>query len=269
MASSFLTATDLLKLNNIDAKDAGITDLLEDAPFLQKLVSDFATDGTSHTYLKQTSAPVVGFRTANVGRELSDSEDTVVVATLKILDASFVIDKALADAYKRGGPEAMLEREGMRHIKSAFSGAEKAIINGATFGPSGSFSGLRDVTTNRVNANGTTAGTGSSVYFVRNVADASEVCFILGNEGNFDIGEPTVQDFVDGTGLHLPVYYTAITGYAGLQIGTIHSVARIHNITEDAGKTLSDTLLSKALELFPSSRPPTDIIMNRRSLGQL
>src|SRR4051812_17001827 len=110
MANSFIGLTNLVKLNNNNARDLGVTDLLIDAPFLAKLHATTASNGTAHSYLKQTGAPVVGFRAANVGKENSASAYTQVDITLKNLDASWLEDMATVHAY-RGGPVAFAARE--------------------------------------------------------------------------------------------------------------------------------------------------------------
>ena len=57
--------------------------------------------------------------------------------------------------------------------------------------------------------------------------------------------------------------------YVGLQSASKHSVARIKNVTAQSTKTLSDTLLAQALDLFPAGIMPDAIFMNRRSRSQL
>mgnify|MGYP004281372961 FL=1 len=128
MADAFLTLSDLTTINDANLADRDISDLLDDAPLLARLAAD-VVPGTDHKYVKETSAPVVGFRAVNDGLENTKSADTLVTINLKILDASFAIDKALADAYI-GGPEAYIGREAARHLKSAFFHAEKQILSG-------------------------------------------------------------------------------------------------------------------------------------------
>src|SRR4051812_46290203 len=110
MPNAFIGLTDLIKLNDMNARDLGVTDLLNRAPFLQKLHSTTSSNGTLHHYIKQTSAPTVGFRAVNTGKDNSNSGYTEVDITLKNLDPSFMVDVALAGAY-RGGPDAFVARE--------------------------------------------------------------------------------------------------------------------------------------------------------------
>lgn len=273
MADDLFALADLLKINDTSLADIEVTDLLNDAPFMsQALMYTPATHGTVHKYTKESAAPVVGFRAANAGRDLDSSEDTAVTATLQILDWSFLADKALADAYVRGGAEGWIAREGRRHLRAALFAYETQLFRGTVGGDASGFAGFADVLDDSddsmvINAAGTTADTASSVWLVR--VNEEDVTGVLGMDGVFDMGESTVIDATDATGKHYPAYYTPGTGYTGVQVGSAYSFARICNLTEDSGKGLTDALVYKALELFPSAKQPTHIVMNRRSRRQL
>lgn len=280
MADSFLTLSDLIKINDANLADLQITDLLDDAPFLAALAAMPSSNGTEHKYVKETGAPVVGFRAVNAGRENSKSADTLVTITLQILAASFDCDKSLADAYRKGA-DAYVAREGKRHLKAAFAGAEKQILYGVGNDASGfvgladntAFDGLADAMV--VSAGGTTAATGSSVWLVRTNPEGNDVTVIgagttgAGDSIDLQMGETIVIQKDDGTGKKYPAYYTPTEGWLGLQIGSAKSLARICNLTADANKGLTDALIYQALALFPASRQPNLIVMNRRSLEQL
>ncbi len=271
MADAFLALADLLKVNNNNLADRNISDLLQDAPVLAALAGD-TCPFTVHSYLKETAAPVVGFRSVNDGRENTKSTDTQVDVTLKILDASTTIDKALADAFKNG-PEAYVAREAARMLKAAFFQAEKQYIYGTVAGAAAGFTGLADVLTfggaTVINATGSTANTGSSVFAIRTTSDLNDVVAVAGNNGNLSIDDTVVIRAPGATTGTYPAYYTPISAWMCLQIGGAYSVGRICNLTAQAGKTLTDALLAQLLATFPSSRPPTHWAMNRRSLFQL
>lgn len=275
MSDAFTTLADLVKLNDMNLADLNVTDLLQDAPILAALAADIASNGTNHSYLKETGAPVVGFRAANAGRFNSASSDTKVEIALQILDATFKVDKALADAYRHGAP-AYIAREAKRHLKAGFAGAEKQIIYG-TGNDSDGFVGLCQASTvdalsdtdHVVDAGGTTVGGATSVWFLRSNSDGNDVTVITGQDGMIKIDDYTVIQATDGSGKTYPAYYTPICGWLGLQLGSIHSVGRIVNLTTQSGKGLTDSLLSQMLERFPSSRQPTLIAMSRQSRGQL
>lgn len=257
----------------LDLSPAQVTDLSNSAPFLMALPMVPSSNGTNHKYVKETGAPVVGFRAINAGRELDSSADTVVSIDLKVLDFSWAVDYALAKAWRRGGAPALIAREGLRHLKAAFYEFEKQIFYG-TGNDAGGFAGLLDnaqfdalADTMVVNAGGTTASTGSSVWLV--TANENAMCSVM-REGNpIELGETVVIDMLDGSSKHFPAYYTPGSAWCGLQIGGAYDIVRIANLTEDSGKGLTDDLIYTALSKFPGGRVPTHIVMNRRSLRQL
>lgn len=279
MADNLLTLADLVKINDQNLADLDMTDLLNDAPLLAALASDIASNGTSHKYTKESGAPVVGFRNPNEGRNHSKSSDTLVTIDLKILDASFHIDKALADAYTKGGATAMIGREARRHLRAGFFLAEQQFLYGTSNDADG-FVGLAQATTldgltdDMVVDGGGSEATEShltSVWMIRTNNDLVDMVAVTGQDGNIQIGESTVIMAEDGDGKKFPAYFTPITGWLGLQIGSIHSICRVANIDTAEGSTdvLTDDLLSMALERFPASRQPNLIVMHRKARGQL
>ncbi len=272
MADDLLTVADFVG-DALDLSDAEVTDLSNAAPFFARLPMVGSSNGTTHKYVKETGAPVVGFRAINAGRDLDSSEDTVVSVDLKVLDFSWAVDMALAKAWRKGGAEALIAREGLRHLRAAMYEAEKQYIN-STGNAAAGFAGLATAATLNqladamvVGAGGTTANTGSSVYLVTLRDDA--VAGVMIEDAPLDLGETVVQDFTDGSGLHYPAYYTPATSWIGMQIGGAYDVCRIANLTADSGKGLTDALIYEALSRFPGARMPNLIVMGRRSLKQL
>lgn len=271
MANVYTSLADLVKINDMNLADLDITDLLQDAPLLAALAADVASNGTEHKYLKETGAPVVGFRAANDGRENKASADTLVTITLKILDASFSVDKALADAYRKG-PEAYLAREGKRHLKAAFAAAELQLVNGVSADSAG-FVGMLAATTIDavadamvVNAGGDTANACTTVIALRTSDDGNDVTVITGNDGEMKMGDSVVTRLTGATGFY-PGYFTPISGWLGLQIGSAQSIGRIANL--DFDHTLDDDMISDLISRFPTTRKPNLLVMNRRGLKQL
>ena len=274
MPDSFLTLADLIKVNDPRNADIEVSDLINRAVLLSRLAATPASNGNTHQYTKEVDAPVVGFREPNVGREYSKSGDELVTIALKILSANTRCDKALADIFKNG-PEAYIGKEARRHLREAFFVAERQLIYGTGAAADG-FVGLAQTPTVRytdsemvINATGTTAATATSVWAICSNSDESDVTVVAGRDGEINIGDTQIIEARDATGKHYPAYYTPIEGWLGLQIGSKYSVARIVNLTNDSGKGLTDTLLSRLLELFPADRKPVMLAMSRRSRGQL
>lgn len=274
MADDLLALADVLLINDSNNADISVSDVLNKAPFLSQLTTVEATNGDLHKYLKYTQAPVVGYRAVNDGRDFDSSVSTQEVITLKILDASFAIDKAQADSSNLG-PEGLIRREATYHLQQAFFKAEvQALMDSDANGPDGLAAVLGahslshaamvyDVDT----ANTATGNVHTSVFFVRTALNG--VAFVLGNGTSIDIGESMVQDMVGANG-HFPVYYTPISIYTGLQLGSLYDSARIVNVsTGSDGVKLTDDHLYRALKLFEVSMQPTHCVMNRAALEQL
>lgn len=275
MAYDPLVMADLVA-DALDLSSAEVTDLVQAVPFLNLLPLEKSSNGETHKYAKETGAPVVGFRAANVGRDEDSSTDTVVTVTLKILDWSFSIDKAVADIWRQGGSPALIDREGLRHLKAALVAFEKQIIYGTTaLGDSSGFTGmiqaapvdaLADALT--IDAAGTTADTASSCWAVR--VGPNDLMGVVNGDGEpMQVGEPTLQRLTSSGSLVYPGYYVPACTWLGMQVGSIYSMGRIVNLTADSGKGLTDDLIAQLLEQFPVGKEPTHLLMSRRSRRQL
>lgn len=271
MADVFQGLSQLTTINDRNAVDLGVNDLYDDAPLLKALAATVASNGTQHKYLKETAAPVVGFRAVNTGICNTIGTDVLVTIDLKILDASHTEDKALADGYFKGSSE-FVARESRRHMRAAMFAAERQIVNG-TGADSDGFTGLAQAVLlanpMTVNATGTTAATASSVYLIRTNDLGTDVEVVIGQGGNIVIGDTIIARVNDADGCPFPGYFTPIEAWMGLQVGSAYSVGRIANLTADSGKGLNDAKIAAALALFPASRQPNLIVMGRRSRSQL
>lgn len=276
MADDYAAIADLIA-DKLDLSGAEVTDLVHATPFLNLIPMEESSNGTQHKYTKETGAPIVGFRAENAGREVDHSVDTLVTITLKILDWSFEVDKAVADAWMKGGAAAWTAREGLRHLKAALKHFEKQVIYGdQSPGDTGGFAGMVDAATIDahdddmvVDAAGTEAGTGSSVYAVR--IGPNDLTGVYKGDV-VDVGETIVSKKIVNPGTDnkiYPTYYTPACTWLGLQVGSIYSMGRIVNLTAENNKGLTDVLLSQLLEKFPTGHEPTHFVMSRRSRGQL
>ena len=267
MADAYMSSADIINFNESDLS-IDISDVLNQAPFLSAL-SAFSVEGTVLKYMKTTAAPGTSFRAANDGRENTTGTYTQVTVNLAIADASFTVDKAVADGYKEGRA-ALLGKQAADHMASLMSTIEKEIIIGD--GGANGFPSLQDEhnalsETMVIGAGGTTADTGSSVYAVRSGINDVQVCY--GMDGVISIGDPSIAPTAGSSTGEFPGYYTPITGWVGLKYGGAYSSGRLCNLTEDSGKGLTDALISDLLSKFPAGRGPNMLVMNRRSLQQL
>jgi hypothetical protein len=272
MADSFLTVSDFVS-DKLDVLQTATSNILNAAPFLSMMPRlSPSGGGITHKYNVYTTAPTVGYRTEGVGRNMSESGDTVTTLTLKILDFTWMIDVASAQGWGRGAGD-LIAREGARHLQAALFKFEKQILNGTTgVGDANGTVGFRNWsytdaiadTAMVTNAAGTTAATGSSVWLVRLGQD--DVATVTTDD--FNIGN-TIEQLYTVADASYPVYATPACLWTGLQIGGAYSLGRICNLTADSGKGLTDALLYTAFNKFPAGAGPTHLVMSRRSRGQL
>jgi hypothetical protein len=266
------TLADLLVLNDARNAPRNISDVLNDALALKVIPADTVLN-TVHYFTKHTTDPTVGFRAENDGRILSKSVDEQVTVTLKILDASFRCDKAIADAFK-GGPEAYIAKEAARHLKAAMFLAERQLWygNNSPGNTSGCEGLLDEVELNQtdgtmvVNAGGTLADLSSSLWAVR--ASLDDVAVIVGQNGQLSIADSVVQEVAGNTGTY-PVYYTPMSAWLAFQRGSAYSAGRVCNLTTETNKGLTDDVIASLLAKFPAAKMPTHLFCSRRSRLQL
>ena len=282
MADTLTTLAELVRFNSLDVNPAEISDILNGAPVLSQLHAMMSSNGTTHKYNVESTAPVIGFRAVNAGADYTASDSTPVSVNLKYIDATIREDIAACQAY-RGGSEAWLDNRTRRQLRQALFTLEKQVFNGTVGGDASGFNGLADDANYNqiadalvVNAGGTTANTGSSVWFIRSTPDNASMALVgAGDEGlsmdniNFLIGETFKSQIAGSNSKLMTALCRDIGGHLGIQIGSKYAVARIANLTADSGKGLTDSLLADALALFPSADQPTHIVMNRRSQTQL
>lgn len=277
MAETFNTVAHILQQSDLNLSDAEVSDILNDAPLIRALAAETASHATSHKYTKETTAPTNGFRQPNAGRANTGSQDTLVTLNLAILDATFDCDSAVANANpaSKGGRAGYIQREARRSLRAALFGAESQIWYGTGLDSDG-FVGLNanapvqyNDSAMVVDATGTTVGGASSVWLIRTNDMGTDVEFIVGQDGQIDIGETTSIQKLDGSSNPYVAYMTQMQMWAGLQVGSIYSVGRIVNLTAEAGKGLTDDLIFSLLEKFPASRRPNLCVMNQQSQEQL
>lgn len=263
MADTLTSLADVVKINDQNVRDAGVSDIFNQAPFLAALNACTASNGTKHSYLKETGAPVVGFRAANAGIDVTTDTDTRVDLDLSYLDAMVKIDKQLAESGK--GVDYHLGRKSQRNLRAAFYKAEQQILNGGAGGFNGFAQALSALGSMCITAGG--SGVRTSVYAVRTTPDETDVCVVMGNDGEIDIEPYYLTLLTDGDGKQFNGYVVPIDGFIGLQVGGAKSIARLANV--GTGATLTDVMLQSLFDLFPASAPPTHFVMNTRSRGQL
>lgn len=272
MAYAVNTLNGLIQLNDANLADIDCSDLFNGSSFVEQIFAQTASQGgTVHKYLKQTVAAGAAFRAIAAGVSNAASQDELMTVTLKLMDGSYDVDKAVADNFK-GGKEAFLTRETAKHLRQAYFSIESQIFNGVA-NDAGGFVGLAAGLADTdlpmvVNAGGTSGGTTkSSVYLIRSNKDA--VSLVIGNDGKLTIADPYLTRVLDGSNNPYDAWRVSMLGYFGLQLGSTYDVCRIANITNESGKSLTDDLVAEAISKFPSDKQPNYIVCNRATLAQL
>lgn len=268
------TLLDIAKANGVEQV---INEAARTHPELTDLAS-FPLSGITVRAVVYTGASNAtgSFRTVNAGTP--DITETSEERTFQCYTAEPRIeeDVAVADRYDKGHL-AWMEAKAARVLNLEMLAWCRQMYYGDTNNPMG-FPGLiqsYDRTRMEVDAGGTTANTGSSVWLVRaapagNPADDG-VRWRFGNNGQMRFDPVQKLPFVDpkDSTKKLMKYHTAFTGYPGFQVQSLLSVVRIKKLTADEGSTLTDDLLNEALEKFPVGKGPTHIYMSLRSNRQL
>ncbi|MEO5915567.1 MAG: major capsid protein [Luteolibacter sp.] len=237
------------------------------APEVLALPSKTIT-GTSYDVTLVKSYPTVSFRKANQGMSASRGEFETRKAECFILDARIEVDKAVARKHDKG-PDALMALYSMITGKSSILSMGNQTIYGTALDGSG-FPGLQEMVLDAmtVDATGSTANAGSSVYFVFGDEDFG-VSYVYGNDSSFEL-----QPFVDGegedaAGKKFPAHIGYLNCAPGLSNASPFAVGVIKNLTAQAGKGLTDSLGYQLLEKFPTDVKPTHVLMNRAARGQL
>ena len=274
MANDLPTIADFVS-DALDLAPYELSEIRDAAPLMAALPAQASSDGTTHKYSVDTARPVVGFRAENAGRDFDHSTQAITTVTLKILDFSWAVDKAVADAWRQGGSSAYIAREGLQHIKAAMYKLEQQYIYGSSaLGDSDGFTGLvnsgnLDAIADDmvVSAGGTTADEQTSVYFLR-VSDR-ECSMVMRGDGVV-LGDTVVQNMLDGSSKNFPSYYTPATTWVAGQIGSKYSAARLCNLhASDSGASLTDADIYSVLAKFPAGLGPNLIVMNKDAQEQL
>jgi hypothetical protein len=226
--------------------------------------------GLNYRTLIRTALPTVGFRNANEGSTPSKSAYENRTVETFILNPRIEADKAVADRYEDGA-EAYLALEGAAQMEASMIAMGTQFYYGAlSIGDAKGHPGLidaYDATNMVVDAGGTTASTGSSVWAVK--FGPKNVGWVFGNGGELSVSDPRIESILDATGKKYTGYIQEILAYPGLQVGNLQAVGRIKKLTADVGKGLTDALLGSLMAKFPVGIVPDVLLMTRRSLEQL
>lgn len=267
MAYQYLTLLDIAKSNGSDRTVGLIEENLNSAPEFEVFPARQIA-GTSFKTLVRTAYPTTGFRAANEGVEPTKSSYVNKMFETFYYDGQMEVDNAVATADELGAAHSlMLEEDGHSRAFLLTSGKQFWYGTG-TGGDAKGFPGAVGVVDSSmvVDATGSTADTGSSVYAIVAAPKFFEV--ILGNNTVLNIGEWRKQT-ITRSSKEMTAWKNSLEGWIGSAFYSKYAVGRIKKLTADSGKGLTDALLADLFNKFPIGVRPTHLFMSRRSRRQL
>lgn len=272
-----MTSTDVLKINNSEELVGLIEDVVKDIPEINFFAAS-PVQKNSYKTLALTALPSTAFRATGSYREFQTATLTNKTVECKYLDASWILEKAVAQQSDWGEDfaKALTQRA---HLKSEFFTLAKQIWQGTDSDANG-FTGL-DAIIDAVVDGGkkemvVTANTGSiidasTVYAVRTGIDSCQLAW--GSNGQFnesDVREQllTTKESTKTSGAWF--YAQDLGGWVGLQVTSKYAAGKITGLSATNTKQgLNDDLLYELIERFPVGMKPDGLFMSRRSFSQL
>lgn len=267
MAYAYLNTLDLAKINGSDISVGLIEENMNSAPELEVLPAR-TISGTSFKTLVRTAYPTTSFRNLNEGVEPTKSTYVNKLFETFYYDGQMEVDKAVADGDEQGAEHALtMEADGHGRAFLLLAGAQTWYGSG-TGGDAKGFPGAVQIVDSSlvVDATGTTASTGSSVYAV--VAQPKFFELIYGRNGVLTTGDWRLQT-ITRSSKEMTAWKNSLEGFVGCAWYSKYAVGRIKKLTADSGKGLTDSLLAQLVNAFPVGVKPTHLFMSRRSRQQL
>ena len=261
-----LNLLDIAKMKGTSKEVGLIESVMTAAPELAVFAAR-TIKGTNYKTIDRTALPNTGFANANEGIVPDKSSFATKLVECFIFRAAVTIDKAAAAA-NEDGPAALQAIEADGVGRSAGIKIGKQIWYGTAEDAKG-FPGLRSLTPAgmKIDAAGTTAATGTSVYGVK--FGPQHVQMIYGGGNVLTLPPFREQSITDANGGQYDAYISNLMAWIGMQCVHPYSIGRIHSLTADAGKGLTDSLIADLLALYPVGFTPDALFMSRRSRLQL
>lgn len=261
-----LNLLDLTKLRG-HAREVGLIESVMAAAPELAVIPGRTIRGTTYKTVDRTTLPVTGFTHANEGIQPSKSSFAMKLVECHIFRGAINVDKAVAMDHE-DGPAVLqrIEAEGVG--RSAGIEIGKQIFYGTDEDAKG-FPGLQALCPAgmRVDATGSTAGGATSVYAVK--FGPQFVQLIYGGGSTIQLPPFREQAVTDAGGGQYDAYVSNLTAWVGLQCVHPYAIGRICNLTAQAGKGLTDSLLADLLAKFPVGFTPDALFMSRQSRTQL
>jgi hypothetical protein len=263
MAYQYLTMLDIAKLNGNDAAVGLIEENINVSPEA-RIFPARTINGTSFKTLQRTSLPTGQFRSVNAGVEPTKSSYANKLVECFYYDGQMEVDVAAAQADEMGESHALaFEADG--HVQSCLQVLGSQVWYGTGNDAKG-FPGATSVVDSAavLDAGGTTAGTGSSVFGIR--TGDKHVSMIFGRNTVLNVGDWRKQT-ITRSSKEMTAWKNSLEGWVGVQWVNKHAVCQLKDATADSGKTVTDAKLAELLSQLKWT--PDYWFMSRRSLYQL
>jgi hypothetical protein len=263
---AYLNLLDLTKLRG-HAREVGIIESIVTAAPELAIIPARTISGTSFKTVDRTALPATGFTTANAGIVPGKSSFATKLVECFIFRGAINVDEAVAMAHE-DGPAALQAIEADGVGRSAGIEIGKQVWYGLDEDANG-FPGIRSLcpTDMKVDATGTTATTGSSVFGVK--FGPQFVQLVFGGGSTIRLPEFRKQSVTDANSGQYDAFVSNLTAWVGLQCVHPYAIGRLYNLTADSGKGLTDSLLADLLAKYPVGFTPDAWFMTRRSRTQL
>lgn len=261
-----LTLLDIAKKNGSDPLVGLIEEVQVATPEIE-FGAARTIKGITYKTLVRTNVPKGGFRGANQGTPdlKSDYENKSFEAM--IFNPQWSVDKAVAQA-DEDGQEACIAREAEGIMRGALIHLGSQFYYGTGNDPKGCPGLLAQYHAASMTVDATGVGNATtSVWAVK--FGPQHVQWLYGNDGQLSLSDVIEQKKADTNGNYYTALCQEILARVGLQQASRHSVARIKNIQNAAGKTLTDDLIFELLSKFPAGIVPDMLLMNRFAQEQL
>jgi hypothetical protein len=270
MANAYPTLFDIAVQNGADPLAGLIDETMKATPEV-RLGAARTIPGINYRVNVRTALPTMAFRAANQGTASTKSTYENRLTECYNLNPIWQCDKAVADSHIDGAA-AYIALEGSAMTLSAFQWASSQFYYGNAVGTGNDVNGFPGLiqgynTANIIDAGGTTANTGSSVWMVK--FGPTYCQWVVGQNGNMSLTDVVEQILFDTNSLPYPGYVQSLMVRLGLQFGNTKTIVRIKKLTADNLCTLTDKMISDALALFPAGYEPDVMFMTRRSRSQL
>jgi hypothetical protein len=243
MPNTYLNMLDLAKINGSDAVVGLIEENLNQAPEM-RIFPARTISATSFKTLHRSGLPTTQFRNVNEGVNTSKSTYINKLVECFYLDAKLEMDVAAAQGDDQGEAHALtLEADGQ--TESAIQHLGKQVWYGVSNDAKG-FPGAQALVDSAyvLDAGGTTADTGSSVYGVR--VGEKFGSMIFGKDTVLTMGE-WYRQRITRDSKELDAWLNSVQGWVGFQWVNKDSVCRLKDCTADSGKGCTDAKLAQLL----------------------